>query len=240
MENQKFSLRSTIAKYKEDYTLPDGSVKQLWADEGCAWAIQDYYGSRGSLLDFTEDDWAAAAEEGWSKEEVATLCLGDDYLDRHLEALQFYVLEAGNNLTESYYTLFRELRSAKSFSVEGYEELFQFKNAVRLMYDIRFKQMRPVYITFGKEENGCCYYLGLQFLGEADSSLYMRESAEEDSDPGYRRVMVKKYGYIILPGPDDAALEAVKNISDGEVDWGDIETDDAEIIENCCKDGSII
>lgn len=236
MEGQEFTLRNTIAKYKEDYTLPDGSVKQLWADEGSAWAIQDYYGSRGSLLDFTEDDWAAAAEEGWSKEEVATLCLGDDYLNRHLEALQFYVLEAGNNLPESYYTLFRELRSAKSFSAEGYEDFFQFQNAVRLMYDTRFQQMRPVYITFGKRD-GHCYYLGLQFLGEADSSPYMRESAKED--PGYRRVMVKRYGYIILPGPDEAALEAVKSISADEVDWGDIDTDDAEIIENCCEDGSI-
>ena len=238
MKSQEFTLRNTIAKHKEDYTLPDGSTKQLWVDEGCAWAIQDYYGSRGTLLDFTEDDWAAAAEEGWSKEEVATLCLGDDYLDRHLEALQFYVFEAGNNLTESYYTLFRELRSAKFFSVDEYEDFFQFQNAVRLMYDIRFQQMRPVYITFGKKD-GRCYYLGLQFLGEADSSLYMRESAEEDSDPGYRRVRVKKYGYIVLPGPDEAALESVKNISVDEVDWGGIETDDAEIVETCREDGSI-
>lgn len=238
MEGQKFTLRNTIAKYKEDYTLPDGSTKQLWADEGCAWAIQDYYSSLGSLLDFTEDDWAAAAEEGWSKEEVATLCLGDDYLDRHLEALQFYVFEGGNSLSESYYSLFRELRSAKFFPVDGYEDFFQFMNAVRLMYDDRFKQMRPVYITFGKKD-GRCYYLGLQFLGESDSSPYMRESAEEDVDPGYRRVRVKKYGYVVLPGPDEAALEAVKDITDEKVDWGSIETDDAEIIENCSEDGSI-
>lgn len=238
MKKPELTLRSFIAKTKADYTLPDGSVKQLWADEGCAWAIQDYYSSRGSLLDFTDDDWAAAAEEGWSKEEVALLCLENDYLNRHLEACQFCLLEAGDNPTELYYNLFRELRPAKAFTVDGYEDFFQFKNAVRLMYDIRFRQMRPVYITFGKKD-GRCYYLGLQFLGESASSPYMRESAEEDSDPGYRRVRVKKYGYIVLPGPDEAALEAVKDISDDKVDWGSIEVDDAEIIENCRADGSI-
>lgn len=151
MENQEFTLRNVIARNKQNYMNPDGTIKSGWEEEGCAWAIQDYYSSRGSLMDFSEDDWAAAAEQGWTKEEVGLLCLGADY---------------------------------------------------------------------------------------TDSMEHMQDSSTND-DPGFRRVMVKKYGYIILPGPDEAALEAVKNIKDSDVDWGDIETDDAEIVESCSEDGSI-
>lgn len=68
------SLRELLAKEKQQYLDKYGKIDWQWTDEGSAWVIQDYYGSKGSLLDFTKDDFVAAAEEGWSRELVAWLC----------------------------------------------------------------------------------------------------------------------------------------------------------------------
>lgn len=73
-----YTLRSVMQRNKQHYIKPDGSVDPHWADEGSAWAIQEYYGSKGSLLDFTEDDFAAANEEGWSRCLVEDLCEEDN------------------------------------------------------------------------------------------------------------------------------------------------------------------
>lgn len=67
------TLRDVIARNKQTYIAPDGSVDRLWAEEGCAWSIQDYHSMKGSLLDFTRDDFKVAAEEGWSLTDLGTL-----------------------------------------------------------------------------------------------------------------------------------------------------------------------
>lgn len=71
------SLRGLLAKEKQQYLDEYGKIDWQWTDEGSAWVIQDYYGCKGSLLDFTEDDFTAAAEEGWSHDEVRKLCEED-------------------------------------------------------------------------------------------------------------------------------------------------------------------
>lgn len=72
------SLRELLSKEKQQYLDEYGKIDWQWTDEGSAWIIQDYYGSKGSLLDFTEDDFTAAAEEGWSRELVKSLCEEED------------------------------------------------------------------------------------------------------------------------------------------------------------------
>lgn len=72
------TLRDWIAEEKQWYSKKYGGIDWHWTSEGSAWAIQDYCSSIGSLLDFTEDDFAAAAEEGWRRDEVRRLCEEDD------------------------------------------------------------------------------------------------------------------------------------------------------------------
>ena len=45
-----------------------------WTDEGLPYAIMDYHSCVGSVLDFTDDDWQVAEENGFSRDEVITLC----------------------------------------------------------------------------------------------------------------------------------------------------------------------
>lgn len=68
------SLRELFAEEKQQHLDKYGKIDWQWTDEGSAWVIQDYYGGKGSLLNFTEDDFTAAADEGWSRELVAQLC----------------------------------------------------------------------------------------------------------------------------------------------------------------------
>ena len=74
---RKYILRSILERSKSSYLREDNTIDPLWYDEGSAWAIQDYYGGIGSLQDFTEDDWAAAEEEGWPRGLVEELCKED-------------------------------------------------------------------------------------------------------------------------------------------------------------------
>lgn len=75
------TLREFLAEEKQKYLDEYGKIDWQRTDEGSAWTIQNYYGSVGSLLDFTEDDFAAAAEEGWLRELVECLCGEEDYDD---------------------------------------------------------------------------------------------------------------------------------------------------------------
>lgn len=57
----------------------------------------------------------------------------------------------------------------------------------------------------------------------------------------YRRVMVKRYGFAQIPANSDAkALEEVKSMSHGDFDWGDVDTDDAEVIDVMDEHGNSI
>lgn len=71
MEN---SLRKKIEGTKAEYIRRYGKLDWKFTDEGLPWAIQDYHGSKGSVMDFTEDDWRACKESGWTLDEVCKLC----------------------------------------------------------------------------------------------------------------------------------------------------------------------
>ena len=74
MDANSFTLRTTINRQKEWYFKKYGGLDWQWKDEGLIWAIQDYHSCKGSLEDFTEDDWKAVEENGLTKEEIKYFC----------------------------------------------------------------------------------------------------------------------------------------------------------------------
>ena len=68
------TLRKKIEESKAWYLQRYGVLDWQWEDEGLPYAIMDYHSSVGSTLDFSEDDWKACEENGWSKYEVLILC----------------------------------------------------------------------------------------------------------------------------------------------------------------------
>jgi len=71
-----FTLRNKIKESKAWYMKKYGTLYWRWYDEGLPWAIQDYESSVG-LEDFTDDDWAAAEENGLNRAQVEYLCSND-------------------------------------------------------------------------------------------------------------------------------------------------------------------
>ena len=70
----EFCLRNQIDKSKALYLQKYGKLDWQWYDEGLIYSIMDYHSCKGSTLDFTEDDWLAAEENGLTKEEVEYYC----------------------------------------------------------------------------------------------------------------------------------------------------------------------
>lgn len=70
----EFTLRNKVENAKAEYLQQYGKLDWQWTDEGLPWTIQDYHGSVGSVMDFTEDDWLACKENGWALDEVCKLC----------------------------------------------------------------------------------------------------------------------------------------------------------------------
>lgn len=69
-----YTLRNKIEESRRWYMEKYKRLGWQWTDEGLPYAIMDYHSCVGSILDFTDDDWQAAEENGFSREEVITLC----------------------------------------------------------------------------------------------------------------------------------------------------------------------
>ena len=69
-----FTLRNKIEEAKATYLERYKKLDWKWTDEGLPYAIMDYHSCIGSVLDFTEDDWQTAEENGFSRDEVIALC----------------------------------------------------------------------------------------------------------------------------------------------------------------------
>lgn len=69
---KEFTLRNKIADAKLDFH-EKGGRDEYWS-ETLAWTLQDYHGSKGSVLDFTEDDWRVCKENDLTLSEVLALC----------------------------------------------------------------------------------------------------------------------------------------------------------------------
>lgn len=72
--SDNITLRKKIEETKSDYLNRHGNLDWQYADEGLPWAIQDYHSSMGSVMNFSADDWAACKENGWTLNEVCSLC----------------------------------------------------------------------------------------------------------------------------------------------------------------------
>ena len=73
-----YTLRSTIDRNKQFYLEHYGKLDAQWTDEGLIWSIIDYYACKGSVEDFTEDDWKVIKECGLNKEHVIQLFNDDN------------------------------------------------------------------------------------------------------------------------------------------------------------------
>ena len=72
----KLCLRNKIEEEKALFLQKYGELNWHWYDECLIWAVQEYHSCVGSLLDFTEDDWLVAEENGLNKSEVEYFCEG--------------------------------------------------------------------------------------------------------------------------------------------------------------------
>lgn len=70
----KFCLRNKIEESKAFYLQQYGKLDWRWHDEGLIWAIQDYHSCKGSVLNFTEDDWWVVAENGLTRADIEYYC----------------------------------------------------------------------------------------------------------------------------------------------------------------------
>lgn len=74
MDINSVTLRTTIEKSRQWYLERLGRLDWQWEDEGLIWTIQDYHSYKGSLENFTDDDWKVVEENGLTKEEVKQFC----------------------------------------------------------------------------------------------------------------------------------------------------------------------
>ena len=70
--SKEFTLRNKINEEKANFHKKGGR-DEYWS-ETLAWVLQDYHSSKGSVLDFTEDDWLACRDNGLTLSEVLELC----------------------------------------------------------------------------------------------------------------------------------------------------------------------
>lgn len=70
--SKEFTLRNKINKEKADFHKK-GRRDEYWS-ETLALVLQDYHSSKGSVLDFTEDDWRVCKENNLTLSEVLMLC----------------------------------------------------------------------------------------------------------------------------------------------------------------------
>ena len=68
-----YNLRNLMEKTVKDNRNPD------YLDESIAYTIMGYHSCKGSVLDFTKDDWRVCQEHGWTVNEVVELCETDKY-----------------------------------------------------------------------------------------------------------------------------------------------------------------
>lgn len=74
LTGSELTLRDKIETTKAEYIKRYGILDWRFVDEGLPWAIQDYHGSLGSVMAFTQDDWQVCRENGFSVDEVCKLC----------------------------------------------------------------------------------------------------------------------------------------------------------------------
>lgn len=97
---KEFTLRNKIEEAKAEYLKRYQMLDWQWTDEGLPWAIQDYHSSKGSVMDFTEDDWRVCKENGWTLNEVCALCNERRFCE-DVDNLEAYIQAVRNDDSEA-------------------------------------------------------------------------------------------------------------------------------------------
>jgi len=95
-----FTLRNKIERAKAEYQEHYGELDWHWKDEGLLYAIQDYHSSKGSVMDFTEDDWQVCKEYGFTLDEVCVLCNEHRFCE-DVDNLELYIQAVRNDDSET-------------------------------------------------------------------------------------------------------------------------------------------
>ncbi len=98
--NEKLTLRNKIEEAKAEYQERYGELDWRWKDEGLPYAIQDYHSSKGSIMDFTEDDWQVCKEHGFTLDEVCVLCNERRFCE-DVDNLELYIQAVRNDDSEA-------------------------------------------------------------------------------------------------------------------------------------------
>lgn len=114
-----FTLRKKIEEAKAEYMERYGELNWQYTDEGLPYAIQDYHGSVGSVMDFTADDWLACKENGWMLNEVCKLC-GEEQFSDDVDTLAEFMRHMPDDMpkedalwaVEDFYTWHKEILPA--------------------------------------------------------------------------------------------------------------------------------
>ncbi len=96
---KEFTLRNKIAEEKAVFH-EKGGRDEYWS-ETLAWTLQDYHGSKGSVLDFTEDDWLACRENGLMLYEVLELCDETEF-NPNVDTLEEFFSNFPNDMPKEY------------------------------------------------------------------------------------------------------------------------------------------
>lgn len=86
--SEVFTLRNKIAEQRNDYEKRN--MMEYWEDEGMLFAIMDYSFSKGSVMDFSEDDWRVCKECGFSIHEVCECC-GEEHFSPNVDNLEEFL-----------------------------------------------------------------------------------------------------------------------------------------------------
>lgn len=86
--SNNFTLRNKIAEQRDDYERRN--TMKYWEDEGIPFAIIDYSSSKGSVMEFSEDDWRVCKDCGLSIHDVCDLC-GEAYFSPDVNSLEEFL-----------------------------------------------------------------------------------------------------------------------------------------------------
>lgn len=183
-------VKEILDECKQNYRR-NGGLYKMWKKDGLIWAITKIL-RETSPLEFLESDWAALKKEGMDRSQVINIFLNIDYLKRNLEPLQFYTLESGCQLDESFYMAYRSLHAVRFFQASDCEDAFQLLIPLGERMNVEYGCIRPVYSTFVKKD-GKYFYMGERFFEELDNST---KPALEKKQPLFKAKCLDTHEWI--------------------------------------------
>lgn len=120
---KEFTLRNKIAEAKAEFH-EKGGRDEYWS-ETLAWTLQDYHGSMGSVLDFTEDDWLTCKENCLALDDVCTLCDDVEFISTVDDISKFFDAVHSKDCSNMVGWSFSEL--SKTDCIEMVEDFYKWR-----------------------------------------------------------------------------------------------------------------